>query len=217
MRGSASTLRDAPARRPAGVPPQAAGNLAGLETLGLDGHQPRGQVLARQRAASHLRKAVDDRGLDAAAARRQSAAAIRWACASMSAEPRPSIRSVGTSPSARCSSRNSTSVASSAASDSLSTRTIRASGFLRIASIHRALPRMIPPCGPPIILSALQVIRSAPAATDSASVGSGWKPNREKSMSGAGADVVDDGQTAGLAEPDQFAPSGTSAVKPTIL
>ena len=48
--------------------------------------------------------------------------------------------------------------------------------------IHRALPRMMPPCGPPIILSALHVTRSAPAATDSGSVGSFWKPNREKSI-----------------------------------
>ena len=66
------------------------------------------------------------------------AAAIRSACASISARPRPSIRSVGTSRSARASSRNSASVASSAASVSLPTRTIRASGFLRTASIQAA-------------------------------------------------------------------------------
>ena len=99
-----------------------------------------GRSCAGQRAASHLREPVDDRGLAAGGARGAIAAAIRSAWVPMSAKSRQSIRSVGTSASARASSRNNASVASSAARVSLSTRTMRASGFLRIASIHAAWP-----------------------------------------------------------------------------
>ena len=113
------------------------------------------------------------------------------------------MRSVGTSPSARSWSRNRTSVASSAASVSLSGRTIRASGFLRMAWIQRSLPSRMPAWGPPISLSPLQVITSAPAATDSASVGSFSKPNWEKSMSGPAPTSSMTVKLVGLAQADQ--------------
>ena len=132
------------------------------------------------------------------------AAAIRSACAAISAVLRPSIRSVGTSRSASASSRNSTSVASNAASVSLSTRTIRASGFLRIASIHRARPRMIPPCGPPISLSALRRDQVGPGRHRLGQRRLRLKTEPREVDQGAGAHVVDDGQPAVVAQADKF-------------
>ena len=85
-----------------------------------------------------------------------------------------------------------------------------------MAWIQRPLPSMIPAWGPPISLSALQVIRSAPAATDSASVGSFSKPNREKSISGPAP--TSSMTVRPRARPRRTSSSkGTSAVKPTIL
>ena len=69
-------------------------------------------------------------------------------------------------------SRWSRSVASSAASCSLSSRSARASGWRRQRSTAAAGPARTPACGPPSSLSAGEADESAPAATDAAPSGS---------------------------------------------
>ena len=63
-------------------------------------------------------------------------------------------------------------MASSAASDSLSIRSARASGWLRAVAIASAVPASSPAWGPPSSLSPEQQTSAAPAATDRLSAGS---------------------------------------------
>ena len=88
----------------------------------------------------------------------------RAARASSSSREAASICSTGMSRAARSGSRCRRSVASSAASESLSIRTARASGCVRIRSIAASVPAAMPACGPPSSLSAEKHTTSAPAS-----------------------------------------------------
>ena len=69
----------------------------------------------------------------------------------------------------------------SAASDSLSIRTARSSGCSFNWTIRSRRPTMMPACGPPINLSALNITRSIPDATLSPTVGSWGRPMSRRS------------------------------------
>ena len=83
-----------------------------------------------------------------------------------------SIASTGTSRLARSGSRYSRSVASNAASESLSIRTARASGCARAAAIASARPTISPAWGPPSSLSPEKHVIATPAATERRTLGS---------------------------------------------
>ena len=147
---SSASVRGSSRRRPSSMRPISGGSPArsargervragpGSATTGP------GQLEQRQRAAADPGDRLDDLGA------RRSAAASRCARARLAASPR-SIASTGISSGA---SRCSRSVASSAASESLSIRSARASGCARArARPPSARPTSSPACGPPSSLS----------------------------------------------------------------
>ena len=115
---------------------------------------------ARRRAAS--RRPGRPRRARRPPPRRSRSRALRARAASSSSSA-PIIASAGTA--AAPPSRWARSVASSAASCSLSSRIARASGWRRQRSTASRRPTRMPACGPPSSLSPEQQTRSAPAAT----------------------------------------------------
>ena len=189
-RPAACAGRSAPGRSGCGRRRAARGGAArrasssALSLRRADGHQPRRQVL--RRAASRCpsgrsRRRPSTRGV------RRAVAARAARCARPARRSRrgcgASIRRQGTSRSAVSSSRKSVSVASSAASVSLSTRSARASGFLRTASIRSCAAE-----DDAALRAADELVGAGrhevgARRIESCSVGSVWKPNRERSSS----------------------------------
>ena len=143
--------------------------------------------------------------------------AMRSACAAMSARPRQSIRSVGhLAQRLRLVEEQARASPPGRPASVFPPARCGRTGSCGSAWTSGARPRIIPPWLAPISLSALAVIRSAPACTDSCKVGSLSKPKRETSTSGPAP-------TSSITRiPRSWAirtnsASGTSAVKPEIL
>ena len=156
--------RPAGRRRAAGAPARRARAAPG---------RPRTPGPRARAAAARRRPRARARG--SRARRRRRRRAVR--ASPRRARPAPpraatSIRSTGTSRSAVAGSRYSRSVASSAASDSLSIRSARASGCVRHASIAARVPTISPACGPPSSLSPEKQTTAQPAATERRTGGS---------------------------------------------
>ena len=136
-----------------------------------------------QAIASTLNARAEPHGDD----RRQRAAASASISACASAQA--GAGSAGARPAGRDRDR-ACSVASSAASRTLSRRSARFIGFLLIRAISSLRPTMKPACGPPSSLSPEKVTRSAPSATASATVGSCARSEAREIDERAGAEIV---------------------------
>ncbi len=83
-------------------------------------------------------------------------------------------------------------MAASAARTSLSGRSARESGFFAQAPTSAAVPRRIPACGPPSVLSPEKQTRSAPSASASAGTGSSREARLFEALGSARAGVVEE-------------------------
>ena len=141
----------------------------------------------------------------AAGTSRAIAAAIRSAWrGDVRPGSRQTIRSVGTSRMACASSKNSPSVASSAASVSLPTRTIRASGFLRTASTSAGLAEDDAALRGPDQLVGAGGDQVGPGAERAGQRRPHVQPEPRQVHQRPGPHVVDQHQAAAVGDLDQF-------------